>query len=143
MIHALLVFCRLTLGALLMWSGLSKLRDTYAFLEVIYEYRIVGAISGIALAMVLPWLEVILAIFAFFKIFIVTTLAFITALSILFLGIHTAAIARGLNVDCGCGIDFISPAASEHAPWIAMVPAATLLTVSVVGIVALRKGNGS
>ena len=98
-----LFLCRLALAAVFMWSGTGKLlAPPQTFADSVASFRLVpnALISPIALA--LPPFEILLgaALFAGWPRRLGAFGAFL--LSGLFLAALTAALARGLPVDCGC-----------------------------------------
>jgi hypothetical protein len=118
---------RLFLGALLVYSGLVKLYDPIAFLDIVYKYELVGERGGIIAALLIPIIELSVgaslvagssragAMTAF-------------ALLLLFAAAQTSAWMRGLAIDCGC----FSGSANGNlvGPW-------TIARTSLLGAVAL------
>ena len=97
-----LVIIRLSLGTILLWSGIAKVRQPYDFLAAVYAFEMVGRTAGVMLAAILPWLEIIVACCLLGG--ILTSGA--TFLSTVLGGTFTCAIAtafhRGLEISCGC-----------------------------------------
>ena len=98
-----LFLCRVVLGAVFVWSGAAKLlAPPQAFADSVASFRLVpaGFISPLALA--LPLFEILVgtALFAGRPRRLGAFGAFL--LSGVFLAALTAALARGLPVDCGC-----------------------------------------
>lgn len=97
------ILLRVVLGWIFLAAGWSKVGQTMPTLASIYSYQIVIA-DGLAefIAMVLPWVELLLAVLLFTGLLFPWTL-FATALV---LGAFTALTAqawwRGLDIDCGC-----------------------------------------
>lgn len=90
------------LGAVLLASGALKLFDPWSFLGSVYGFELLGQVSGLFVAGMLPSLEIILGLC------LVAGVARLgaAALSAMLLGVFTIALARAyfgeLRVDCGC-----------------------------------------
>jgi uncharacterized membrane protein YphA (DoxX/SURF4 family) len=104
--RAAMIILRVLLGGIFLGAGWSKIGQTMPTLAAIYSYQIVlpdRLAEGIAL--ILPWVELLLAVLLFAGLFFPWTL--LAAGSVL--GVFTALTAqawwRGLDIDCGC-LDF-------------------------------------
>ena len=95
-------FFRLALGALFIWAALAKIVDRPAFAQQIHNFRMLPGPLENLFAMTLPWVELLAAVL------IVTNLAprggtlTLGVLLIAFSIAILAAIARDLDVACGC-----------------------------------------
>ena len=103
-IGILLVALRILIGILFLWSGMEKLTRNYEnFILVVQSYKVLSDHGAVAVARVIPWVELALGIFliAGFKI-----RASLTALWILvsaFIAVVGSALSRKLPIDdCGC-----------------------------------------
>jgi uncharacterized membrane protein YphA (DoxX/SURF4 family) len=92
--------CRWTLGGLFIYAGGTKLLEPKIFAVLIEAYGIVpeGLLAPVAIG--LPLLEVIAGFGLLFD--IRGSLALITGLLVLFMGVMGYGIWLGLDVDCGC-----------------------------------------
>jgi uncharacterized membrane protein YphA (DoxX/SURF4 family) len=105
------LFVRLTLGCLFIYSSLPKIRQPYDFLSDVYSYELVGPKLGILIAMVLPWLELLVGICLVGGVFIGGALLASAAMAAMFMFVLSSSIYRGLEISCGCfgsGTDIIS-----------------------------------
>ncbi|MFZ5451813.1 MAG: MauE/DoxX family redox-associated membrane protein [Thermodesulfobacteriota bacterium] len=96
----------MVLGGLFFYAGLQKHYQVYEFAEAVLAYRIgPGWLAGVAAA-VLPWVELIAGglLVAGFK--RRSCLLIIALLMASFLVIMLVTLARGLDIDCGCGLFF-------------------------------------
>ncbi len=91
---------RITLSALFLWSGISKLMSPESFGVIIDAYGIVPTHWVGPTSIGLPILEVVLAVGLLLDIRF--SLAGIAALLALFMAILGYGIHLGLDVDCGC-----------------------------------------
>ncbi|GHB92960.1 MauE/DoxX family redox-associated membrane protein [Cerasicoccus arenae] len=92
----------LIVGGFFVWAGIVKLTGPTEFFQSILHYQLVGEDAAWWTAMFLPWLEV----FAGIGLIIPQTrsgaLAWLTLLLLVFEASLVSALARGLNIDCGC-----------------------------------------
>ncbi|MGE0490860.1 MAG: DoxX family protein [Vulcanimicrobiota bacterium] len=97
-----LLFVRIVIGLLFLVAGVSKVSDPAAFAEAIYNYHLVPARLITLTAITLPWLEV-LAGLCLLSGALTRSAALITGvLSLAFAVGISSALARGLNIECGC-----------------------------------------
>lgn len=84
-------------------AGYYHLDNQFAFLSVIYSYRLVDEMTGVLLAAVLPLLHISIAIALLFD-FRHRRPAFLVAagLYFVFAVAQASAWARGLDISCGC-----------------------------------------
>jgi hypothetical protein len=83
-------------------SSFAHLSNPYFFLSSIYQYELVGPTVGEAVAIVLPYLQLVLAVCLIARFFYGGALLSSAVLLTLFFAIQTSAVSRGLNISCGC-----------------------------------------
>lgn len=94
---------RLLLGGLFLAAGLQKLFLPQQTLSAVYSYGFpLPDPMAVAVAIGLPWMEILLGAALLFRIWPRITLGWVLLLLVLFLGLTTQAWARGLAIDCGC-----------------------------------------
>jgi uncharacterized membrane protein YphA (DoxX/SURF4 family) len=93
---------RLFLGALLVTSGLSKLRQPYEFLSDVYAYQLAGPMLGLLVAALLPWLELVLGCCLLGGILTEGSLVATIGLTGIFAFATLSAWRRSLPIHCGC-----------------------------------------
>jgi uncharacterized membrane protein YphA (DoxX/SURF4 family) len=93
---------RLGLGCVFLWSSLPKIRQPYDFLSGVYEYELVGPTVGIAVAMVVPWMELVLGIALVGGVFAGGALLGSAILLGVFVACHASVLYRGLAIGCAC-----------------------------------------
>ena len=94
---------RLLLGGLFLAAGLQKLFLPQQTLSAVYSYGFpLPDPMAVAVAMGLPWMEILLGAALLFRIWPRITLGWVLLLLVFFLGLTTMAWARGLAIDCGC-----------------------------------------
>jgi uncharacterized membrane protein YphA (DoxX/SURF4 family) len=93
---------RLALGVLFLWAALGKLGDLSAFADQVHNFRMIPVPLENLFALTLPWVELVAALL------LVTNLAPRAAtltlgiLLVVFLIAILSAIARNLDIECGC-----------------------------------------
>ena len=145
---------RFLLAGIFVWTGVAKLRHPYEFLAAIYAYKLVAPSAGVALAAVLPWLEVVVGLCLFAGVLTVGCLRISVLLTAMFTLAMASALSRGLSINCGCfggGDDVVTAAtvarsgflllASLACVWYATkraVPATGELRDSIVSEMTVR-----
>ena len=110
------------LGGLFFYAGLQKVLHFHEFAEAVLAYRLLPeSLVGLAVAG-LPWLEIAagLGLAAGFK--RRSCLLLLTGLVAVFLAVIFITMARGLSIDCGCGLFF-----QRQVGWAAVLEDAVLL----------------
>ncbi|HQY88603.1 MAG TPA: MauE/DoxX family redox-associated membrane protein [Tepidisphaeraceae bacterium] len=95
-------FLAIAVGLLLLASGVMKLIAPFEFLRAILDYDLFGQLISTALAFIVPWIEIALAICLIAKWHQRTIAICTTILGIAFVALQLSAIARGLDIACGC-----------------------------------------
>lgn len=99
----LLLAARYGVGATLVLSALDKLRRPFDFLADVYGYELVGPSLGVAVAMALPWIELVVGLCLIVGVATGGALLGAAVLGLAFSLVQASAMARGLNIACGCG----------------------------------------
>lgn len=97
-----IIAVRFGLGALLVWSGFSKISEPYEFLSILHRYQLVPSKVALLIAVVLPWLELLLGISLSMNLLPLGASVGAAALGVGFLGAQASVLARNLIVPCGC-----------------------------------------
>jgi len=118
------------LGAVFFYAGLQKHLASYQFAEAIMAYQLLPQVLVGLVAAVLPWVELTVGFFLVLGYMgeavgqLAVALGFpagamltggikrrsclllIAALAVVFILVMSVTLARGLNIDCGCGLFF-------------------------------------
>lgn len=94
------------LGALFFYAGLQKLLHIYEFAEAVLAYQILPEFLVGLVAAVLPWMEIIAGLCLVAGLKRRSCLLIISGLLTAFLLVISITMARGLKIDCGCGLFF-------------------------------------
>lgn len=103
MIHRLLHWiCRLFLGGILVYAGLTKLANPLQFAAAIEAYQLLSPDWVIWISRIIPWLEIVLGMGLIFGLWIRFFAAFAGSLLVFFTLIMLVTYLRGIEADCGC-----------------------------------------
>jgi len=94
------------LGGLFFYAGLQKVLHPYEFAEAVLAYQLLPeSLVGLAVAE-LPWIEVAAGLCLVAGLKRRSCLLLLAALVAGFLVVILITLARGLTIDCGCGLFF-------------------------------------
>lgn len=123
----LALICRLALGIIFLYAGVEKIIAPREFAVAIYNYQLLPDQTINLLALVLPWLEVILAAGLIAGIYVRGASLLSALLFLVFATALTINLVRGLDISCGC-----FGTASGNINWLYLVRDISLLSMSVV-----------
>jgi hypothetical protein len=86
----------------MVYAAVPKIRYPYMFLSAVYDYRMVPLHAGLAVAIALPWAELLTGICLLGGIFLDGAFTIAATLFVVFVFVNATAIARGLTISCGC-----------------------------------------
>jgi len=95
----LTLFFRIVVGAIFLWASFDKIIDPAKFARDISNYHIVPLGLENTIALVLPWLEFFIGTGLIIGVMVDGSILLIT-----FNIMIAQAMARGFNIDCGCGL---------------------------------------
>jgi uncharacterized membrane protein YphA (DoxX/SURF4 family) len=98
----LTVRVQIALGAIFVLAALPKIADPPSFAHMIYNYRLVPGAAVNALALVLPWVELLVGLALILGVWPREAAALAGLLLIVFIAAIAINLARGRAVDCGC-----------------------------------------
>jgi len=93
---------RLGLGALFICASLGKIMDPAGFALSIDNYRMLPEFLVALMAAVLPWLELLCGLALVFNCWTPGASLLIFAMNAIFIIAIASAMARGLDISCGC-----------------------------------------
>lgn len=96
------ILARLILGGVFIVAGAAKVADPLAFARGIVDYDLAPELFVPALAVVLPWWEVLAGGLAIAGRWRLGALGSLTLMSAVFLGVGVITLARGLSPECAC-----------------------------------------
>lgn len=93
---------RWLLGAIFIVSALGKIVDPAGFADSIAAYRLLPLYTVNVFALILPWVELLVG-FSLINGVAFQSAALIAAImNVIFIAAVASAMARGLDIDCGC-----------------------------------------
>ena len=93
---------RLGLGALFVYAAVSKIADPSAFATAIGHYRMLNYFGVAIMAACLPWLELLCGLALISNRWVAGASLLIAGMNIVFIIAIASALARGLDISCGC-----------------------------------------
>ncbi len=93
---------RLLVGGAFVFAGVLKIVDPAKFASDVANYRLVPHELTNLVAILVPWIEFTTGTFVLAGIWLRAAALVITSLTVLFFAVITLALARGLNIECGC-----------------------------------------
>lgn len=99
---ALQLMCRALLATVFLWSGVAKILDRQSAILAVDAYDVVPRALVEPVAIILPWIEVGVAVLLLLGLFTRFAGWSSAALVIVYLAALGQAKARGLPIDCGC-----------------------------------------
>lgn len=93
---------RCSLGPILMWSAVQHMKNPYYFLASVLKYQIVADEAARIVVTILPTIEVIVGIFLLANLAPRLSLGVCSVLFLIFTIVQASALARGLQISCGC-----------------------------------------
>jgi uncharacterized membrane protein YphA (DoxX/SURF4 family) len=111
----LVLIARLVLSAAFLFAALPKIQDPVAFAVSVEGYRVVSGQLALWVALVLPWLELVIGIGLLIPKIRRGSGLIITGLMSVFIVLHISAWFRGLDISCGCYGQSETP---TNYPWL-------------------------
>ncbi len=93
---------RILVGGAFVFAGVLKIADPAKFAMDIGNYRLVPYELTHLIAILVPWIEVVAGCFVLAGVWLRAAALVITGLTVIFFFIIVSALARGLNIECGC-----------------------------------------
>ena len=97
-----LLLLRLVIGGVFIWAGVVKALDPAGFAEDIEAYQLVPYTLSVAVALYLPWLEILCGLALISGCWIKGATINLTFLLLIFIAALLSAWLRGLDINCGC-----------------------------------------
>jgi len=108
------IFCRVALGGVFILAAVGKIAGPQDFAQAVAGYRILPLSAVNLFAIIVPWLELLVGLSLWSGILIRSGVAVAAALNVMFIVAAASAMARGLNIECGC---FTLSHAHERVGW--------------------------
>lgn len=96
------VILRVILGAMFIFAGATKIGDPAAFANDIDNYRMLPYVLVSLMAIILPWVEIIAGLLLVTGKLLHGASFTLIVLNVVFIIAISSALARGLDINCGC-----------------------------------------
>lgn len=93
---------RLVVGGAFIFAGVLKIADPAKFAIDVSNYRLVPHELINLVAILMPWMEVVAGAFVLTGIWLRAAALVIASMTVMFAIVILSALARGLNIECGC-----------------------------------------
>ncbi|MFT5837337.1 MAG: putative oxidoreductase [Candidatus Azotimanducaceae bacterium] len=113
----LLLIARLVVSGIFLLAALPKIQDPVAFAASVEGFRVVGGALTAWVALILPWLELVIGFGLLIPQIRRRSGILIAILLIAFIGLHISAWMRGLDISCGCFGENEASTAPNY-PWL-------------------------
>ena len=113
----LTVIARAAVGTTFIYASVYKIYDPGTFAKSIWYYHLVPGDLINLMALILPWVELLCGLVLILGLFYHGAVVLINVMTVTFIFALSAAIARGIDIDCGC---FKAAKASADSAWRAL-----------------------
>ena len=103
-LNIIVLTARILVGGILIYASASKIIDPGGFARAIDNYHIIPFGLENIMAIILPWLELIVGICLIIGVFIDGAAFLVIIMMVVFISAITFAIFNGYNIECGCGL---------------------------------------
>lgn len=100
----IVLIARLLIGGILIYASFNKIVDPGGFVKAIANYHIIPFGLENSMAIILPWLELIVGLCLIIGVFIDGAAFLVIIMMVIFIVAITFAILSGYNIECGCGL---------------------------------------
>ncbi|ACM19179.1 hypothetical protein Geob_0817 [Geotalea daltonii FRC-32] len=120
---------RVALGTVFVYAGALKADDIVAFAGNIAAYQLLPYWANYLAAAILPWLEICCGLLLIIGWRLRAASALVILLNVVFIIALSAALVRGLDIDCGC---FKQGGGDKTSAWQALLRDVVLLAAAIV-----------
>ena len=124
--------CRLLIGGIFIYTSFPKLLRPDEFARLVYGYQILHPDLINLVGVTLPWVELIAGALLVIGIVPQSSAALIAGLLALFIAAGSLALARGLEISCGCFFPFMT---DDRLTWVTLVRDLVMLLFALQAVV--------
>lgn len=100
----IVLIARILIGGILIYASIDKIVDPSGFARTIDNYHLIPFGLENIMAIILPWLELIIGLCLIIGVFIDGAAFLVIIMMVVFISAITYAILNGYNIECGCGL---------------------------------------
>jgi uncharacterized membrane protein YphA (DoxX/SURF4 family) len=126
--------CQVAIGVLMAWAGLAKIGNLHGFAEQLHNFRMMPVPFENLIAISLPWIELVAALALIFGIRARAGAILASLLLAAFTMAVFVAMARGLDIECGC----FGTHDSTRVGWVKIGQNLSMLALAAVGSIRGR-----
>ena len=104
-LNIIVLIARLLIGGILIYASFDKIVNPGEFARAINNYNIIPFGLENSMAIIIPWLELIIGLCLVLGVFIDGASFLVIMLMIIFIVAISYAILSGYNIECGCGLN--------------------------------------
>ena len=97
-----MLLTRVALGGVLLYAGIVKVPNTHVFASAVANFDLLPPLGAWIVALTLPWFEIALGLLLICGLWVRSTALVVVVLCLGFSGAVISALARGLDIECGC-----------------------------------------
>ena len=131
--------CQIVLGLVFAAAALAKLGDLRSFATQVHNFRLVPVPTENLLAMTLPWMELLAALALLLRVQPRAGALTTAGMMAIFCVVVLAAVARGLDIDCGC----FGTSDGSRVGMKKLLENLGLLVLALIASLKPQKGTGS
>lgn len=128
---------RIILGGIFVYAAILKISDPVAFAGSIAAYQILPYFASYLTAATLPFLELVCGLLLIAGYRVRGAALIIGILNVVFIVALASAIARGLDIDCGC----FKQGGAKTSPWVALARDIAFLAMTAFVLKTGGKGE--
>ena len=122
-----LLLSRLLLGVVFIIASIDKISAPEVFALNVQAYKLLPVFLVNLAALIIPWVELVCGIFLIGGNYIRSSSLLLSGLCLVFIIALTAALSRGLKIDCGC----FGPEHNSPVSWMRVIEDICLLVLGV------------
>jgi uncharacterized membrane protein YphA (DoxX/SURF4 family) len=132
----LIICCRVILSAVFIYAAIGKIIHPKEFADSVAAFRILPIVAVNIFAIVLPWVELLAGLFLLSGLLVRSSALLLIVLNVAFMVAVGSAIARGLDIECGC---FTLSKAHDKVGWAIIARDIIFLMLCITIVVARDK----
>ena len=135
--------CRIILALVFIIAAFEKIARPWDFGRAIFAYQLVNGYLISPTAIFMPWIEMFAGILLLFNKFTRPSAIILAGMNLVFIFAIASVIFRGMNIDCGCGLDvgFLSVIVGTQADGWALVRDLIFLGMAAVSYFGYTKAT--
>ncbi len=127
---------RVLMGGIFLYAGYDKVLNPEQFALIVYNYRLLPDRLVNAVALVLPWVEIVAGAFLVLGLFPWASVTVYSGLVMVFMTGIVISLIRGLDITCGC---FSTDPEGARMTWLTFFRDSLILVPGLLSFPVLRR----